>query len=554
MVDSSVLPIFYALMAGVASGSAAFSAYGYLSGRSRLAHSINRGLCVGCDKCVQRCPTQVLALGPDNKARVVNARDCIECRQCEMVCKPQALVMHRRSESPPEIERPDLDEAYQVRDREGMYLVGHAAGVPMVKNAVNLGRAVVEHLVRSLGFRPLSQLALPERVGITADVDVAIVGSGPAGLSAALSCAEKGLRYLVFERSSFTNSTVQCYPEGKDIHSVPSDVRCLGLLPMPDDYISKIELAAGWQERLEQGGVLRFLVKPAQVAAIESVADRGADQGPRFLLRVENLSPDHKGERRQTYRAQRVILAIGEAGPKRPLDIPGEGLPLVRDALSDAAAHRRQRIVVIGGGDSAIEAALQLSTPALDNRVALLVRKRRSDLKASLRNQELLERRIRQGQLLVLYECIPVEILPGQIKLDLRQEKRQRTLDVDVVFKLIGNEQATDWLRRQGVRFVYVRQDRVRSQPTDLLIEQIVGKPVDSNQSLAVQSQERQIDVLAAQLLRSRVRVDETHNRLVLPEPGLLLRPLEPARDAELSAAARERKTIIMKRRVQPER
>lgn len=550
MAEHSVLPIFYMLAAAATSGSTALGLFRWLHGRPQLVHSINRGLCVGCDKCVQRCPTQVLVLDEENKARVVNARDCIECRQCEAVCKPQALIMHRRGQPPPEIERPDLDAAFQVRGRAGMYLIGHAAGVPMVKNAINLGRAAVEHLLRSEGFAPLRQKEAVPQPGVIADVDVAIVGSGPAGLSAAMSCAEKGLRFLIFERSSLTNSTVQCYPAGKDIHAVPPDVRCVGLLPMPADQVSKSQLTAAWQLRLEQSGVLEHLVKPAQVMAIEPAPaaeqSPAAEQAgaPRFLLRVENLDPALAGSRNQLYRAQRVILAIGESGPKRALDTPGEGLPLVRDSLGAASSYRKQRILIVGGGDTAVEAALQLSQPELENRVVLAVRKRPSELKASLRNQELLERRMRQRQLMVLYECTAVEIQARQVTLELRQEKRRRTLEVEVIFKLIGNEPATDWLKRQGVRFIWVRQDRVRSLSTDRLVEQLVGGPLPETHApdfAAPESQQQQQQQPGS--------AEVSRNRLELPPPEQLLRPLLPVHDEELPAAARERKTLIMKRR-----
>lgn len=544
MSEHSVLPLVYMLAAAATSGSTAFGLFRWLNGRPELVHSINRGLCVGCDKCVQRCPTQVLVLDAENKAKVVNPRDCIECRQCEAVCKPQALIMHRRGQPPPEIERPDLDAAFQVRGRPGMYLIGHAAGVPMVKNAINLGRAAVEHLGRSEGFVPLRHKEAAPQPGVIMDVDVAIVGSGPAGLSAALSCAEKGLRFVIFERSSLTNSTVQCYPAGKDIHAVPPDVRCVGLLPMPSDQVSKSQLTATWQQRLEQSGVLRFLVKPAQVMAIEPVPAAEQSGVPRFLLRVENLDPALAGSRNQLYRAARVILAIGESGPKRALDTPGEGLPLVRDALGSASSYRKQRILIVGGGDTAVEAALQLSQPELENRVVLAVRKRHSDLKASLRNQELLDRRTRQRQLMVLYECTAIEVQPSQVTLELRQEKRRRTLEVDVIFKLIGNEPATDWLKRQGVRFIWVRQDRVRSQPTDRLVEQIVGKPLTEALTPCIAGPES--GHAHAQPLAP---VEVARNRLELPSADQLLRPLQPVNDAELPAAARERKTLIMKRR-----
>ena len=108
-----------------------------------LIHSINDDRCTGCDACVLVCPTDVLELR-NNKSRVIRFNDCVQCEQCAHVCPTTALVMHYEGTTPPPVMVPELDEYYQSKI-PGLYLLGEAAGKPLVKNAVNLGRAAVEH-------------------------------------------------------------------------------------------------------------------------------------------------------------------------------------------------------------------------------------------------------------------------------------------------------------------------------------------------------------------------------------------------------------------------
>ncbi|MGZ3406577.1 MAG: 4Fe-4S binding protein, partial [Polyangia bacterium] len=187
--------------------------------RLPLVHSINDDRCVGCDACIDVCPTDVLELVA-NKSRVVRFDDCIGCEQCALACPTAALVMHPRGSEPPPVRAAALDDYHQAAP--GLYLVGEAAGRPLVKNSSNLGRAVVEHMVRG-GLRGKSVLT-------SGEVDVAIVGSGPAGLSAALSCAAHGLSYVVLEKDALVASTIASYPKGKHVMAEPYDVRCVGLL------------------------------------------------------------------------------------------------------------------------------------------------------------------------------------------------------------------------------------------------------------------------------------------------------------------------------------
>src|SRR6185295_11652672 len=112
-----------------------------------LIHSINDDRCTGCDACVAVCPTDVLEL-KNNKSRVQRFGDCIQCEQCANVCPTNALVMHHEGTTAPPVQVPDLDDYYQSKV-PGLYLLGEAAGKPLVKNAINLGRAAVEHLLRS---------------------------------------------------------------------------------------------------------------------------------------------------------------------------------------------------------------------------------------------------------------------------------------------------------------------------------------------------------------------------------------------------------------------
>src|SRR6478672_10395179 len=134
--------------------------------------------------CVQACPASVLEL-VDHKSRLVNFDACIQCKKCEHACAFDALRMHDADKPPPMIPMPSID-AFHETPVAGMYLIGQASGTPQVKNATNLGRAAIQRILQQ-GYQPAAGV----------DVDVAIVGSGPAGLSAALTCVEANLKYVV---------------------------------------------------------------------------------------------------------------------------------------------------------------------------------------------------------------------------------------------------------------------------------------------------------------------------------------------------------------------
>lgn len=412
-----------------------------VSVRLPLVHSINDDRCVGCDACVDVCPTDVLELVA-NKSRVVRFDDCIGCEQCAMACPTAALVMHPEGTEPPPVLAPALDEFYQAAP--GLYLIGEAAGKPLVKNASNLGRVVVEHMIHE-GLRP--------RRGGPDEVDVAIVGSGPGGLAAALTCKARGLSYVVLEKDALIASTIANYPKGKHIMAEPYDVRCLGPLPVWD--ATKEELLAAWQKLLAERGI--EVRTRHTVEAIERLPD-----GP-FALRAGD------GARTTELRARRVVLGIGTRGTPRRLGVPGEQLPKVAPLLRDPALHGGQQVLVVGGGDSAVEAALALAEHAAE--VTLSYRgKALSRCKA--RNRQALDAAVERGRVKLLFRSNVVELREDSVLLKVGDEVQELTNHH--AFVCIGGNAPTRWLEEIGVRYVE-EPHQLRRRPSDELVEALCG-------------------------------------------------------------------------------
>src|ERR1051325_3109333 len=220
-----------------------------------LVHDINDDRCTGCDACVAVCPTNVLDL-VENKNRVLRFHDCIQCEACMLACPTEALVMFPEGGTPPALKVPEMDENFQTAV-PGQYLIGEVAGKPLVKNAANLGRSVVEHMLTT-GLYPG---ALRHQQNT---VDVAIIGSGPGGLSAALTCIQKGLSYVVLEKEQEIASTIARYPKGKLVMAEPYDTENLSLLPVFDS--SQEQLIPIWKALLE-----RVQLRVHQGESVESV-------------------------------------------------------------------------------------------------------------------------------------------------------------------------------------------------------------------------------------------------------------------------------------------
>ncbi len=386
-----------------------------------LVHDINDDRCTGCDACVAVCPTNVLDL-VSNKSRVLRFEDCIQCEACMFACPTEALVMFPEGTLPPPLKIPEIDDDFQTVV-PGQYLIGEVAGKPLVKSAANLGRSVVEHMM-AMGLRP-GAIGKSDTI-----VDVAIVGSGPGGLSAALTCIQKGLSYVVLEKEQQIASTIARYPKGKLVMAEPYDTINLSFLPVFDS--AKEQLIPIWEELLERVGV-----QVRQGESVESVA-RAADGAFEIRTTVN------------TYRSQRVVLSIGTRGKPRTLQVQGENLPKIFSLLEDPDEWRGRAVLVVGGGDSACEAALALS----DAGAKVMISYRGKGFnRAAPKNKNTIEAYASEGRIKAKLGSQVLAFDAESVTLALGDGSQKRYPN-DAAFVLIGADPPVAWLEKMGIRFV----------------------------------------------------------------------------------------------------
>ncbi len=319
---------------------------------------------------------------------------------------------------PPQEILPIVDGNYQSNVK-GIYVIGDVTGLPLVKVAANHGVEVVEKMARKGAFKH-SQ----EEDG---RLDVGIVGAGPAGLSAAVELEQRGHSYVVLERAVAAN-TVHSFPPGKHIYSEPRFLKNRSALPAEGDLVKDNFLSA--------------------------VNDLVASRGLKVKEGIEVSQVRKEGDSRfqvetkvgKTFPARNVIVAVGRQGNARKLGVPGEDLThKVTYRLHTPDDYRGKDLLVVGGGNSAVEATLML---AEHNRVTLSYR-RDSFFRLKQTNLESIEAAQRTGAVKVLFESKVKEIRDNEVDLEL--DGGVRTLPNDNVLILAGTLPPIDFLLDMGL-------------------------------------------------------------------------------------------------------
>jgi thioredoxin reductase/ferredoxin len=391
---------------------------GHASEGPRAQHPrIDLSHCIGCGACTDVCPEgDVLGL-IGGKAAIVHPDKCIGHGLCAEACPVGAIEIVMASPSVG-ADLPHLTPEHET-NVPNLFIVGELGGLALIKNAVNQGRDCVDTIEARL------RVGRGPRRGADV-VDVCIVGAGPGGISASLRAIERKLSYVTLEQDEL-GGTVAKYPRQKLVMTSPVEFPLHGKLRKLE--LSKEELMGFWTKAVRESGL--------QVNANE---------------RVENIQHAPDGTftvvtTRSRYAARAVILALGRRGTPKKLGIPGEELPKVMYSLLDAEAYQDARILVIGGGDSAAEAALGLAYQR-GNQVTLSYRGEAFH-RLKDRNARRLQEAAAAGRLALLLESQPVEILPHRVALMVAG--RRRDLDNDYVWIFAGGTSPTAFLERLGV-------------------------------------------------------------------------------------------------------
>ena len=379
---------------------------------------IDASFCIGCGACVDACPEGDVLAVIGGRAMIANGHKCVGHGLCAEACPVGAItiVMANPSVS---ADMPHLSPQHET-NVPNLFIAGELGGLALIKNAVNQGRECVD-LIASRLFSLKRARSYP---GV---LDLCVVGAGPAGISASLRAIEKKLSYVTLEQDEF-GGTVAKYPRQKIVMTSPVEFPLYGRFNKLQ--ISKEDLLRFWQKVHGRAGL--------QVHTHEKVERIGKE--PDGIFTIETT----KGR----YRAWTVILALGRRGTPRKLDIPGEELGKVMYGLIEAEAYTNAKILVVGGGDSAVEAAMGLAHQK-GNRVTLSYRKEAFS-RIKERNSKKLPEYTKGGRLQVIFNSQPVEIGAKSVRLDVSGTVRD--IPNDYVWVFAGGTPPSEFLKAIGVR------------------------------------------------------------------------------------------------------
>ncbi len=286
---------------------------------------IDDTICIGCKACLTACPEGDILGLVNGKARLVEPTHCIGHGACAAACPLGGIELVFGTEKRG-VDIPPVDKDFQT-NMPGIYIAGELGGMGLIRNAIEQGRQAMDAIISKSA----------ERRG--PPLDVVIVGAGPAGISASLAALKAGLRFKTLEQDSL-GGTVAHFLRGKLVMTAPADLPMIGKVKFRE--ISKEKLLEFWQDVVQRTGLK-------------------IDFG-KYVNSIEPISGGYRvvsGD--DSFDAAAVLLAIGRRGTPRKLGVPGEDKTKVVYRLIDPEQYRGQHVLVVGGGDSALEAATSIA-------------------------------------------------------------------------------------------------------------------------------------------------------------------------------------------------
>ncbi len=380
---------------------------------------IDSNYCIGCATCTTVCPEGDVLGMVGGKAMIINGYKCIGHSLCADACPVGAITMVLANPSVAD-NLPTLTREYETSVKN-LFIVGELGGLALIKNAVNQGRDCIDAIT--------ARLAANKSAASSPDVaDVVIVGAGPAGLTASLRAIENKLQYITIEQSEI-GGTVAKYPRQKLVMTSPVEFPLYGKFKKTE--LPKENLIEFWEK----------VMKRADFRCCTGEKVENITKDPDGIFTVAT----NKGQHRGRY----VVLAIGKMGSPRKLGVPGEELPKVMYRLIEADHYVNKKILVVGGGDSAVEAAMGLAHQ-VGNTVTLSYRQANFS-RIKDRNAQRIQDCIKKGKVKALFNSNPVEFRPDSVVLDVNGTPQ--TLPNDFVWIFAGGEPPIAFLKKIGVGF-----------------------------------------------------------------------------------------------------
>lgn len=372
---------------------------------------INRDLCIACNACAKACPEDdVLAIIQD-KVELINPTHCIGHGACKRACPVDAITLVFGTEKRG-VDIPNVDSSFET-NVPGIFIAGELGGMGLIRNAITQGRQAMDAISKKA--RPTD----PEWF------DVVIIGAGPSGFSASLGAMKHKLRAVTLEQETL-GGTVSHYPRGKVVMTQPAELPLVGKVRFRET--TKEDLMGFWEKIVDDTGL--------KVNCGERMDSIKADAGG-FIITTPKTS----------YKTKNVLLSIGRRGTPRKLGVPGEELPKVVYRLIDPEQYRGQKVLIVGGGDSALEAATSIAEePGTHVTISY-----RSDAfsRAKEKNRQKVEAAVSAGKLTTLMKSTTKEIFEDKVILE--QEGKEIEVENDAIIVSAGGVLPTPMLKELGI-------------------------------------------------------------------------------------------------------
>ncbi len=374
---------------------------------------IDLGTCIKSGACVEVCPEKDILGILKGGGTLINASNCVGHGACFHACPVEAISLVIGTEKRG-VDLPHVSETYET-NVPGIYIAGELGGMGLIKNSVEQGRAAIDNMVATGYKRHFDAL------------DVVIVGAGPAGIAASLMAKKYNLKFKTLEQDTL-GGTVYTFPRSKIVMTAPMDLPLYGKIKLYDT--SKTELIKLWEDALNKNDVT--IEEKTKVEVIVPEADTG-----HFVVHTA------QGDQLKT---RNVLLAIGRRGSPRKLGVPGEMTEKVSYRLLEPEIIKDKKVLVVGGGDSAVEAALLLAD---NNRVTLSYRKDKFS-RIKPKNREKILAAIDQELIDMRYNTNLTRIEKRSVFIK-DDSDVEFELENDQVFIFAGGELPTQFLQKAGV-------------------------------------------------------------------------------------------------------